>query len=173
MSNSTRPSMFSRFARWAARVAGHSIAFLLALLVIVLWVASGPFFHFSDTWQLVINTATTIITFLMVFLIQNSQNRDTIAMQVKLDELVRAIRAAQNSVLDLEELEEGELETLLLKYRKLGTEARKKAIRTGARASTKKSRPSTATSKTTADTSVLKQSEQDRSHGPQTDITGK
>ena len=129
MSNSTRPSMFSRFARWAARVAGHPVAFHLALLVIVLWAASGPFFQFSDTWQLVINTGTTIITFLMVFLIQNSQNRDTIAMQVKLDELVRAVHAARNSVLNLEDLDEEELETLLLTYQKLGAEARERAHR--------------------------------------------
>jgi low affinity Fe/Cu permease len=128
VSNSSGPSQFSKLARWAARVAGHPGAFFLALLVIVLWAASGPYFHFSDTWQLVINTGTTIVTFLMVFLIQNSQNRDTIAMQVKLDELVRAVHAAQNSVLNLEDLDEDELETLLVKYQKLGAEARARAL---------------------------------------------
>jgi low affinity Fe/Cu permease len=128
VSNSSGPSQFSRLARWAARVAGHPVAFLLALLIIVLWAASGPFFQFSDTWQLVINTGTTIITFLMVFLIQSSQNRDTIAMQVKLDELVRAVHAARNSVLSLEDLDEEELQTLLLTYQKLGAEARARAV---------------------------------------------
>ena len=131
LNSSNGPSYFSRFARWSARLAGHPVAFLLAVLVVVVWAATGPYFRFSDTWQLVINTGTTIVTFLMVFLIQSSQNRDTIAMQVKLDELVRAIRAAQNSVLNLEELEEHELERLLLKYQKLGTKAREAEIRKG------------------------------------------
>ena len=129
MSNPNGPSPFSRFARWSARVAGHPGTFLVALLTIVTWAITGPYFHFSNAWQLVINTGTTIVTFLMVFLIQNSQNRDTIAMQVKLDELVRAIHAAQNSVLNLEELEEHELEKLLQKYQQLGSQARAKAVR--------------------------------------------
>ncbi len=129
MNNSNGPSRFSRLARWSARVAGHPGAFLLAVLTIVIWGVAGPWFNFSDTWQLVINTGTTIVTFLMVFLIQNSQNRDTIAMQLKLDELIRAVRAARNSVLNLEELEEQELRSLLSKYQRLGSEAREKAER--------------------------------------------
>jgi low affinity Fe/Cu permease len=121
-----RPLRFSRLARGAARVAGHPAAFLLAVAIIIGWAVLGPCFGFSDTWQLVINTGTTIVTFLMVFLLQNSQNRDTIAMQVKLDELVRAIQAAQNSVLNLEELDEDELERILQTYQRLGSAAREK-----------------------------------------------
>src|SRR5438105_6685697 len=101
---------FSRLARTAARITGHPSAFLVAVGVILVWVITVPLFGFNDTWQLVINTATTIVTFLIVFLLQNSQNRDTVAMQVKLDELVRSIKAARNTVLNLEELEEHELE---------------------------------------------------------------
>src|SRR5271156_6003986 len=117
---------FQQFARACTKAAGNPVAFGLGVVTIIVWVATGPLFGFSDTWQLVINTATTIITFLMVFLIQNSQNRDTIAMQLKLDELVRAIKAAQNTVLNLEELEDEELEVLLKKYRKLGSDERDK-----------------------------------------------
>jgi len=117
---------FLRLARGAARVAGHPAAFLVALAIVILWVATGPLFGFSDTWQLVINTGTTIITFLMVFLLQHSQNRDTIAMQLKLDELVRSIKPAENAVLDIDDLEDEELETLLAKYRQLALEARQK-----------------------------------------------
>ena len=115
---------FSQLARWAARFAGHPGSFLLAVCVVAFWGLTGPLFDFSDTWQLVINTGTTIITFLMVFLLQNSQNRDTIAIQVKLDELIRAIKAARNTVLNLEELEEDELEVLLKRYQRLGSAAR-------------------------------------------------
>jgi low affinity Fe/Cu permease len=119
---------FSQLARAASRIAGHPIAFLVAAGIILAWAMTGPLFGFNDTWQLVINTATTIITFLMVFLIQNSQNRDTVAMQLKLDELVRSIKAARNTVLNLEELEEHELERLLKKYQKIGSDARRKTI---------------------------------------------
>src|SRR5919199_3661230 len=91
-----RTSPFSRFAKWTARHAGHPAAFAAALGIIVVWGISGPLFGFSDTWQLVINTGTTIVTFLMVFLIQNTQNRDTGAIQTKLDELIRANRRARN-----------------------------------------------------------------------------
>jgi low affinity Fe/Cu permease len=118
---------FSRLARSAARVAGHPGVFSLAVVTVLVWIATGPFFNFSDTWQLVINTGTTIITFLMVFLIQNSQNRDTMAIHLKLDELVRAIHAAQNSMLNLDDLEEKELEVLLQRYERLGQKARAKA----------------------------------------------
>jgi low affinity Fe/Cu permease len=122
-----RPLKFSHLARWSARLAGHPGTFLLAVGTVVAWAITGPLFHFSDTWQLAINTSTTIITFLMVFLLQNSQNRDNIAIHLKLDELIRSIHAAQNSVLSLDELDEDELNQLLQKYRQLGEAARAKA----------------------------------------------
>ena len=118
-------SWFSRFAKKTARASGRPSAFGLAVVVILVWAVTGPMFHFSDTWQLVINTGTTIITFLMVFLIQCTQNRDSEAMQVKLDELIRAIKGAHNALLDLEELEEDELDRIRDKYTKLAEEARK------------------------------------------------
>src|SRR5689334_16619859 len=103
---------FQRFARSAARASGHSLTFGLALALIVAWAITGPLFHFSDTWQLVINTSTTIVTFLMVFLIQNTQNRDSEAVQLKLDELLRAHATAHNALLDIEELAEAELDEI-------------------------------------------------------------
>ena len=115
---------YSHFARWAARVSGSSMTFVLALSVIAAWIITGPIFHFSDTWQLVINTATTIVTFLMVFLIQNTQNRDTEAIQVKLDELIRATEGAHNVLLDLEELEGEQLDQFRSRYAMLAREAR-------------------------------------------------
>jgi low affinity Fe/Cu permease len=117
-------SWFSRFAKLTARYSGKPQTFLIAVLVIVTWAISGPFFGFSDTWQLVINTGTTIVTFLMVFLIQNTQNRDSEAMQVKLDELIRVTKGAQNALLDLEELEEEELDTIRDSYEKIAERAR-------------------------------------------------
>jgi low affinity Fe/Cu permease len=104
----------------------------VAVAIIVIWAISGPIFGFSDTWQLVINTGTTIVTFLMVFLIQNSQNRDTCAIQTKLDELIRAIEGAHNALLDLEELDEAEIEHIRRDYRRLAEEARH-AIESGLR----------------------------------------
>lgn len=115
---------YSRFAKSAAHFCGRPRVFVLALLVIVTWIATGPIFHYSDTWQLVINTGTTIVTFLMVFLIQNTQNRDTEAIQVKLDELIRATKGAHNALLDLEELEEDTLESFRARYQALATAAR-------------------------------------------------
>ncbi len=117
-------SWFTRFAKKTALVSGRPIIFTLAAIVIVAWLASGPIFGFSDTWQLVINTGTTIVTFLMVFLIQNTQNRDTAAIQIKLDELIRATQGAHNALLDLEELGEAELEAFRKKYQKLAAAAR-------------------------------------------------
>lgn len=117
-------SWFNRFAKWTARVAGHPSAFGAALAVIFVWIATGPLFGFDNTWQLVINTGTTIVTFLMVFLIQNTQNVDSEAIQIKLDELIRAIEGAHNALLDLEQLEEGELDAIRAKYQKLAERAR-------------------------------------------------
>ncbi len=121
----TQP-FFLRFAKRASRAVGHPLAFVLATLVIVGWVVAGPLFGFSDTWQLVINTGTTIVTFLIVFLIQHTQNRDTTAIHLKLDELVRSTQGAHNVVLDLEELSEDELERMRAQYEKLAEEARTK-----------------------------------------------
>jgi low affinity Fe/Cu permease len=103
---------------------GHPVAFTLAVLIILVWAITGPFFNFSDTWQLVINTGTTVVTFLMVFLVQNTQNRDSAAIQLKLDELIRASQGAHNALLDLEELTERDLERLRNRYEKLAQQAR-------------------------------------------------
>jgi low affinity Fe/Cu permease len=101
---------FSRAAQWASQQCGRAHTFIVAILVILVWAVSGPAFHFSDTWQLIINTGTTIITFLMVFLIQNTQNRDTTAIQLKLDELIRANENARNQMLRLEDLTENQIQ---------------------------------------------------------------
>lgn len=119
-----KSSWYFRFSKAASRFAGRPIVFALAIATIVVWAVSGPMFGFSDTWQLVINTGTTIVTFLMVFVIQNTQNRDTEAMQVKLDELIRATAGAHNALLDLEELEEKELDGFRDKYHALAAAAR-------------------------------------------------
>lgn len=119
-----RGSPFTHFAKWTSRATGHPAAFVIAVLVIVVWAVTGPLFAFSDTWQLVINTGTTIVTFLMVFLIQNTQNRDSEAMQVKLDELIRAIDGAHNGLLDLEELTENDLERIKAHYEALARKSR-------------------------------------------------
>ena len=117
---------YSQFAKSASHFCGRPRVFTLAAALIVVWLVSGPIFGFSDTWQLVINTGTTIITFLMVFLIQNTQNRDTEAMQVKLDELIRVTQGAHIALLDLEELEEDELDAFREKYEALAAEARRR-----------------------------------------------
>lgn len=115
---------YSQFAKNTAHFCGRPRVFAMAVCVIAVWIVTGPIFHFSDTWQLVINTGTTIITFLMVFLIQNTQNRDTEAIQVKLDELIRATKGAHNALLDLEELEEERLDAFRAKYQALASAAR-------------------------------------------------
>src|SRR4051794_41018767 len=122
---SRRQHWFALFAKKVERFTGHPLTFTLAVALIVVWGITGPIFHYSDTWQLVINTGTTIVTFLMVFLIQNSQNRDTGAIQTKLDELIRAIEGAHNALLDLEDLDDEEIEHIRHDYRKLASEARK------------------------------------------------
>ena len=102
-------NLFSRAAHWIAEQCGHAGVFIIAVMTVLVWAATGPFFGYSDTWQLIINTGTTVITFLMVFLIQNTQNRDTAAIQLKLDELIRANQDARNNMLCLEDLSEDEL----------------------------------------------------------------
>ena len=116
---------FTRLARDTARLSGRPVTFILAAGVILAWLLTGPLFHYSDTWQLIINTGTTIVTFLMVFLIQNTQNRDTEALQVKLDELLRAHAGAHNALMDLEELEEKELDAIRAGYVRLAATARR------------------------------------------------
>jgi low affinity Fe/Cu permease len=119
-----RTNGYSRFAKSASHVCGRPRVFALAVAIILAWMVTGPLFGYSDTWQLAINTSTTIITFLMVFLIQNTQNRDTEAMQVKLDELIRATRGAHNALLDLEELDEDALDAFRRRYQALASAAR-------------------------------------------------
>ena len=123
-------SWFTRFAKKTAQLSGRPVTFALAGAIVVLWGISGPLFGFSDTWQLAINTGTTIVTFLMVFLIQNTQNRDTAAIQIKLDELIRVTRG-HNALMDLEELDEKSLEAFRRKYQKLAAAARKKTDKGG------------------------------------------
>jgi low affinity Fe/Cu permease len=117
-------SWFTRLTKGTAHVSGRPLTFAIAVAAIVVWAVTGPLFGFSDTWQLVINTCTTIVTFLMVFLIQSTQNRDAEAVQVKLDEIIRAIGNAQNELLDLEELEEKDLDRIRDGYRRMAQKAR-------------------------------------------------
>jgi len=125
-----RVSWFTRVAKWASRATGRPATFGIALAIILIWAFTGPLFHFSDTWQLVINTGTTIVTFLMVFLIQNTQNRDTEALQIKLDELLRSVENAHTVLLDLEELDEEEIDLVRKDYLELARKARE-ALRRG------------------------------------------
>ena len=120
----SRPNSYAQWSKQAARLAGRTVTFNIAVLLIIGWLITGPLFDFSDTWQLVVNTATTVITFLMVFLIQNTQNRDTEAIHIKLDELIRATQGAHNALLDLEEMEERELDEFRARYLALAREAR-------------------------------------------------
>jgi low affinity Fe/Cu permease len=130
MSVAKSRSLFTRFAQATARSTGRPLAFALAAATILVWGISGPLFGFSDTWQLVINTGTTIVTFLMVFLIQNTQNRDSEAIQVKLDELIRVTEGAHTALLNLEELEEKELDQIRRQYQAIAERARA-ALRKG------------------------------------------
>ena len=122
---------FAQVTSWVARQAGSPVAFGLAAALIIVWALSGPFLGFSDVWQLTVNTATTIVTFLMVFIIQNSQNRDTEALQIKIDELIRANRIAENALLDLENLPQNSLDEFRDHYRKLAEHARAKGFDLG------------------------------------------
>lgn len=121
---------FARFSQCISVATGSPIAFIVAVLAIAIWATTGPIFGYSDTWQLIINTGTTIITFLMVFLIQNTQNRDSQALQLKIDELIRALSGAHDSLINLEELEQSELDSIRKHYSKLAEKARKE-IRSG------------------------------------------
>lgn len=127
-----RSGFFAHFARATANAAGHPVAFVIAATAVIAWAACGPAFGFSDTWQLVINTATTIATFLIVFLIQNTQNRDGHAIQIKLDELIRVTQGAHVALLDLEELSDKELEEIRRRYEDLAEKSRRK-MREGGR----------------------------------------
>ncbi|HET8669327.1 MAG TPA: low affinity iron permease family protein, partial [Candidatus Saccharimonadales bacterium] len=122
----TKGPLFHRFAKWTANVTGKAGTFALCIAIIFVWAFTGPLFGYSDSWQLIINTGTTIITFLMVFLIQNTQNRDTQELHLKLDELIRATKGARNMLLDLEELDDKQLDQLRAVYERLGRKARRK-----------------------------------------------
>ena len=120
-----KKNIFLTFSNWVAHITGQPLTFALAFLIILAWGITGPMFNFSDTWQLAINTSTTIVTFLMVFLIQSTQNRDTRAIQLKLDELIRVNDKAHNALLDIEELSENDLEKIRRTYQKMAGIARK------------------------------------------------
>lgn len=119
----SKPSLFTRFAKFTSSATGRPSAFIAAAFIVFIWAVTGPIFKYSDTWQLVINTGTTIVTFLMVFLIQNSQNRDSLAIQLKLDELIKAVNEARNEMIDVEDLDEQELVEKREEMAKLAEEA--------------------------------------------------
>ncbi|HEY7165348.1 MAG TPA: low affinity iron permease family protein [Candidatus Binatia bacterium] len=134
MNCSSLVSKFDFFSKWTARASGKPATFALACLIVIIWAATGPMFNYSDTWQLVINTGTTIVTFLMVFLIQNTQNRDTQAMQVKMDELIRVTKGAHNELINLEDLSDEDVQKIQDLYRQLAEhakEARHDLLKTG------------------------------------------
>ena len=125
---------FSKFASYLSTMTGRPATFVMAVALVLVWAITGPFFHYSDTWQLVINTGTTIVTFLMVFLIQNTQNRDTQALQVKMDEIIRVTKGAHNALINLEELSEEDVQKIQELYRKLAEhaqDARHDLLKTG------------------------------------------
>jgi len=126
--------LFRKFAQKASQAVGSSWSFIIAALMIVIWAVTGPIFKYSDTWQLVINTSTTIITFLMVFLIQNTQNRDAKAIHLKLDELIKSIKGARNKMVNLEELSDEEMEKLVAEFKKLKKADREKVSKAAEKA---------------------------------------
>jgi len=132
-----KTSWFTQFSQFAAQFTGRPTTFIVAVSVIVVWAVTGPLFGYSDTWQLVINTGTTIVTFIMVFVIQNTQNRDTAAMHIKIDELIRVSRGARNVLLDLEELDDKDLEGIRQDYERLAEAGRSKAHTKSPRAAAK------------------------------------
>ncbi len=127
--NGSQPSRAERFSGWITKFTGSTKAFTIALALIVIWAATGPFFNFSETWQLIINTGTTIITFLMVFLIQRAQNKESAIIQIKMNELIAAVKGASNRVINIESLSEEDLKVLKEFYHTLANEAAKEDIR--------------------------------------------
>src|SRR5450759_7246 len=125
----TRRTKYSRFSQWFAQASGRPLSFTLALGLIIAWIVIGPVFHYSDTWQLVMNTISSIVTFLMVFVIQNTQNRQTDVLQIKLDELIRATKGAHNALLDLEEIEDTQLKKFKDHFTTLAYSAREELKR--------------------------------------------
>lgn len=123
-SSITFKRIFSSFAKWLSKTAGSALTFSIALTFVLVWLLLGPHYRYSDTWELVINTATSIITFLMVFLLQNTQNRDTVAIQLKLDEIIRAMVGTHNEMLKVEELPDDKLEAILQEYESLANDIR-------------------------------------------------
>lgn len=128
----TMNDFFRRIAHWSSRVMGSPWAFIIASLAVVVWAITGPFFNYSDTWQLVINTATTVLTFLAVFLIQNTQNRDAHALHLKLDEIIRAIDPARNELIDIEDLSDAELEEYEKDFKRIRAERQEEQAKEGA-----------------------------------------
>lgn len=134
----SKQSVFTKFAKWTSNASGKPTTFILAVVIIIVWAVTGPIFGFSDTWQLVINTGTTIVTFLMVFLIQNTQNRDTMAIQLKLDELICSVTDARNELIEVEDLDEKDLEEKRKEMLRIAHSASEKAEEMGKMADEKK-----------------------------------